>query len=128
MASAIVSAEFLVENVTRKIVMAERVGMAASTETRRQGLLASPGLEDSSGLWIAPCEAVHTFGMAFSIDVVFLDRDFRVCKLKQKVGPGRIALSWRAASALELAAGRIQSTGTSEGDQLTFRRRSPATA
>lgn len=116
-------AEFRVENLTQKIVLAESVAVAGDSRSRRKGLLGTTELDNTCGLWIAPCEAVHTFGMHFAIDVIFLDRDFRVCKIRSAVAPGRIAVSFRAASALELVAGQAASAWTSVGDQLSFRRR-----
>jgi len=50
-------------------------------ETRRErarGLLGRSDLPPHEGLLLERCRSIHTFGMRFSIDVVLLDRDFRV--------------------------------------------------
>ena len=73
-----------------------------------------------SGLWIAPCEAVHTFGMKFPIDVVFLDRHNRVNGLRVSLRPRRIAVCLSAHSVLELPEGAIGRTCIELGDHLEF--------
>ncbi len=48
-------------------------------------------LEPGTGLWIAPCEAVHSFGMKFAIDLVYLDRKKRVRKIRREMVPRRLS-------------------------------------
>jgi hypothetical protein len=81
-------------------------------------LLGCDGLEPGEGLWIAPCESVHTFFMRFSIDLVYLDRKGCVRKLRCAVGPWRLSACLTAYSVLELPAGTIRATGTERGDRL----------
>jgi uncharacterized membrane protein (UPF0127 family) len=78
------------------------------------------GLEDGSGIWIAPCEAIHTFGMNMPIDVVFLDRHFKVRKLSSSLVPRRISVCLSAASVLEISKGAISKSLTQVGDRLSF--------
>ena len=92
--------------------------MAATSEERRTGLLRHTGLEKDEGLWIAPCEAVHTIGMKFPIDVLFLDKKRKVLKIVKNMKKWRMAACLRAHSALELQAGRSEATGTKAGHQL----------
>ena len=101
-------------------VLADRAGVANTSATRRTGLLKHSKLEPGEGLWIAPSEGVHTFGMKFSIDVVFLSKSKKVLKVRPNMVRARIALSLRAHSVLELPAGTLESTGTIPGDQLVF--------
>ncbi len=109
-----------VRNLTRDTVVAESAGVATNSRERRTGLLKHTSLPDGEGLWIAPCEAVHTFGMKFPIDVVFLDRKLRVVKVRANVPRGRIAIALTATSVLELPAGMAERTGMTRGDQLQF--------
>ena len=109
-----------VSNPGRARVLADRAGIADTSAKRRTGLLKHSGLEPGEGLWIAPCEGVHTFGMKFPIDVVFLDRKKRVLKIRPNMVRGRIAFSLRAHSVLELPAGTVMATDTQVGDQLEF--------
>jgi hypothetical protein len=72
------------------------------------------------GLWIVPCEAIHTFRMKFLIDAVFIDRAHRVRKIYAGLRPWRIAACLSADSVLELPAGVSSDSGTTVGDQLEF--------
>ena len=85
---------------------------------RRTGLLKHTGLAPGEGLWIVPCEGIHTFLMKFAIDVVFLNKKRMVLKIRPSMGRRRIAFSLRAHSVLELPSGRLAETGTQRGDQL----------
>ena len=109
-----------VRNLTRNCVLAEAVEVADTSRKRRTGLLKQQSLPRSEGLWIAPCEAVHSIGMKFAIDVLFLDRHKKVLKIRQDMAPGRLALCLRAHGVLEVAAGAAAATGTAVGDQLEF--------
>ena len=114
------SPKLRIANLTRGTVVADRADFADTGAKARTGLLKHSGLEPGEGLWIAPCEAVHTFGMRFPIDVVFLDRDKKVVKMRAQLVPRRIAVAFRASSVLELPAGRLAETETQCGDQFEF--------
>jgi uncharacterized protein len=94
--------------------------LAGTSALRRKGLLGIDRLPHSTGLWIAPCEAIHTFGMKMPIDALFLDRYFQVRKLRPNMAPSRISVCMRADSVLELQAGTVARTGTALGDRLRF--------
>jgi uncharacterized membrane protein (UPF0127 family) len=81
-------ARFQVSNLTRHTVLATSLELADSGSRRNKGLLGRQGLAPGEGLWIVPCEAVHTFGMKFPIDLVYLDRGKRVKKLRNSVPGG----------------------------------------
>lgn len=112
-------------NVTRGAMLADRADIADTSAKRRQGLLKHSGLAPGEGLWIVPCEGVHTFAMKFPIDVVFLNKKRRILKIRPNMGRARIALSLRAHSVLELPAGRLAETGTQKGDILELEKYSP---
>lgn len=109
-----------VRNQTKSTIVADRADIADTSAKRRRGLLKHNGLEPGEGLWIAPCEAVHTIGMKFAIDVLFLDRKRKVLKVKPAMKRGRIAACLWAHSVLELPSGMAASTQTTVGDQLEF--------
>jgi uncharacterized protein len=94
--------------------------MADSSEKRRTGLLKHASLEPGQGLWIVPCESVHTFFMKFPIDLVYLDKKRKVRKVRNAVPPWRLSACWTAHSILELPAGTIEQTGTRIGDELVI--------
>jgi uncharacterized membrane protein (UPF0127 family) len=109
-----------VTNTTRGTMLADRADIANTSAKRRTGLLNHSGLAPGEGLWIVPCEGVHTFFMKFPIDVVFLNKKRKVLKIRPNMGRRRIALSLRAHSVLELPAGRLAETSTQAGDVLEF--------
>ncbi len=113
-------AKLRVANQTKGQVLADRADIANTSAKRRTGLLKHTGLEPGEGLWIAPCEGVHTFGMKFPIDVLFLNREKKILKALPDMVKGRIAFSLLAHSVLELPAGTLARTGTAAGDQLEF--------
>jgi uncharacterized protein len=109
-----------VSNLTRQTVIAQNIEVADRASTRRKGLLGRNNLSAGEGLWIIPCESVHTFFMRFSIDLVYLDRALKVTKIRSNVPPWRLSACLSAHSVIELAPGTIQTTQTREGDQLEF--------
>ena len=69
------------------------------------------------GLWIVPSYGVHTIGMLFSIDIVFLDRSNHVVHIEEHVRPFRISkVILKADSVLELPPHTIFRTRTHVGD------------
>ena len=114
--------KLLVRNATRGVVLADSAGIADTSKTRRTGLLKHSKFEPGDGLWIVPCEAVHTFGMNFPIDVLFLSKKRKVLKIRKNMVSRRMAMCWRASSVLELPAGTADATGTAPGDDLELTR------
>ncbi len=112
--------EYVVLNQDRGNWLGTRVRVAGTASTRRKGLLGVREMQEGDGVWIAPCEAVHTFGMQLPIDVIFLDRSYRVRKLVSHLTPSRLAVCFSAHSVLEVKAGAIAATGVQVGDSLAF--------
>ena len=111
-----------VQNSTKGVSLGEGIAVASDSKTRRTGLLKHQQLAPGEGLWIVPCEAVHTFGMNFSIDVVFLSRSKKILKVRKSMPVRRVSMCLRAHSVLELPAGMLDETGTGVGDQLELER------
>jgi uncharacterized membrane protein (UPF0127 family) len=110
---------FVVRNRTRGATLASHVELADSPRARRRGLLKRDKLNPGQGLWIFPTQAIHTFGMRFPIDVVFIDRQLRVKRIYHRLAPFRLtSLVWSAQSVLELPSGSLAGTNTSVGDEL----------
>jgi uncharacterized protein len=114
------SARLKILNLTRQSMLADCAEVADRGATRRKGLLGRDGLAAGEGLWIVPCESVHTFGMRFPIDLIYLDRDRKVKKVRSGVPPWRLSACLSAHSVLELVTGTIGMTQTRPGDQLEF--------
>jgi uncharacterized protein len=109
-------------NVTRNAEVAGNVGMANNSSRRRTGLLKHTALPEGDGLWIVPCESVHTFAMKFPIDVIYLNRKQVVVKIRANMVRSRISFCLRAHSVLELPAGWAAKVGLQVGDQLEVRK------
>ncbi|CAB3755175.1 DUF192 domain-containing protein [Paraburkholderia humisilvae] len=95
-----------------------RVKIAASAPERMRGLLGRGQLADDEALLLVPCRSVHTFGMRFPIDVMFVDRLWRVVAIHRRVPPARMLFSLRAARTLEMSAGMTDVLSITIGDQL----------
>lgn len=115
-----------VRNLTRQTVLARELEVAGSAAARSKGLLGRDGLAPGTGLWIAPCESVHTFFMRFPIDLVYLDRKNCVRKVRHAVGAWRASACLTAHSVLELPAGTARASRTERGDTLEFTPVNPA--
>jgi hypothetical protein len=108
-------------NRTKQTFLADRVEVADSMLTRLVGLLGRRSLAPGGGLWIFPSRGIHTWGMVFDIDVVFLDRDLRVVALRELVRPFSItSINLSAESVIELPAHTIFKSRTEIGDQIVI--------
>jgi uncharacterized protein len=114
-----------VRNQSKNTLLADRADIADTSVKRKIGLLKHTKLEKGEGLWITPCEAVHTIGMKFPIDIVFLNKKRRVVKVRGAVPKWRIAGSLWAHSVLELPSGMAAATQTVKGDQLELEKYEP---
>ncbi len=95
------------------------VRVAESGWDRTRGLLGRPALQGSEGLFITRCSSVHTVGMRYAIDVVFLDRAGCVLRVVAGLAPMRMAMCGKAASVLELASGQALALRVREGLRLS---------
>jgi uncharacterized membrane protein (UPF0127 family) len=109
-----------IRNTTRETLVAEAAEIADTPRARTVGLLKRTSLEPGEGLLITPCEGIHTFGMKFAIDVVFVSGKKKVMKVRPAMPRSRISLCLLAHSVIELPAGTAARTGTVKGDQLQF--------
>ena len=101
-----------------------RIQRATSFTNRRVGLLNSPGLALDQGLLLDPATMVHTRGMPFPIDIVFLDRAGKVLAVTQDVAPDvkRLKGPRGTRRILELAAGAVGRAVTLQvGDRVEVR-------
>ncbi len=106
-------------NRTRNTVLVENGQVAATAWTRLRGLLGHKPLLPGEGLLLRGEKAIHTFGMGFPIDVLFLDRAGCVKHLIPTMVPLRTSpFVSAAADVLELSAGTIARTDTALGDLI----------
>lgn len=85
--------------------------MATSPRLRLLGLAwLDPDLAPA-GLLIPRCRSIHTFGMRFRIDVVFLGQGGRVIRVVEAVGRGRLLAESAATGVLEIGGGTVAERG-----------------
>lgn len=88
---------------------------------RTGGLLKLPILTKNQGLLIYKCNSIHTFGMTYSLDIVYLNRHLKVVKLIENIKPKRMSLCLRAKHTLELLTGEISRLHIREGMTLSHK-------
>ncbi len=93
---------------------------AFRTLQRLRGLLGRPPLKTHEALLLRPCNQIHTFGMRYALDLVFLDREGLIVKCVAGLPPRRMAVSRRAIQVIEMPAGSLQRTGLCPGEKLSW--------
>ena len=83
-----------------------KVLVTESVIERNKGLF-SADISEIDGLWITPCNSIHTFAMKYNIDLVYLNRMNQVIKLIHNIVPWRMSFSFYAKSVIELHSGTI---------------------
>lgn len=77
------------------------IEVADTTFSRIKGLMFKK--EITKGLWITPCNSIHTFFMTKNIDVLYLDKEGKIIKIVTNMKPWRIGpIIWKAKSVVEL--------------------------
>lgn len=100
-------------------LIVDHLEQATSLFERGKGLLGRHDLEEKQGLWIKPCNNIHTFFMKFKIDCVFLDERLVIQRIASNMKPFRVAGPvWKARSVIEFKAGTAEKAGLAVGDQL----------
>lgn len=113
---------YCVFNQTRESFLSLGVTRADNHLTRLKGLLGRFKLRSDEGLWIVPSWGIHTIGLLFPIDLIYLDEDCRVIHLVEHLGTFRIGpIRIKSASVLELPTRTIYSSQTQIGDRLLIR-------
>lgn len=96
------------------------VSITETTKERMRGLLGRDGLAHDEALLLGHCWSIHTFGMRFAIDVLFLDSHQRIVAIHHEVPKRRMLLNLRATQTLEMSAGAARLHGLRVGAPLAF--------
>lgn len=108
-------------NLTRQELVVEHLAVADKFGSRFWGLMGKKELKKDAGLLLKPCSAVHTWFMKFPLDLIFLDREYRVVKMVEKLPPFWGADGGpKAQIVLELPGGKIAEKRVFLGDQLAL--------
>lgn len=95
------------------------VTIADTHFSRLKGLLGRIRLRSDEGIWVVPSLGVHTLGVLFPVDLIYLDADYRVIYLVESLGSFRIGpIRPKCASVLEVPPRTIYSSQTQVGDQM----------
>jgi uncharacterized membrane protein (UPF0127 family) len=106
-------------NRTRESFLGLRVAHANTVLRRLKGALGKLRLEPDDGIWLIPSRGIHTIGMMFAIDLIYLDAENRVIHLIEHLGPFRVSpIKIKCFSVLELRPRAIYASNTQIGDQL----------
>ncbi|HUZ48942.1 MAG TPA: DUF192 domain-containing protein [Candidatus Dormibacteraeota bacterium] len=109
------------ENQATGEVVARKVLAPKGWCGRNLGLLTRSSIDADEGLWINRCFGIHTIGMRFPIDVVFLDDAFRIVSIRRDVRPGCLAVAQaNATHVVELRAGTCEEFDMLCGDRMRF--------
>jgi uncharacterized membrane protein (UPF0127 family) len=106
-------------NATRSAPLCNACEEANTAQKQRNGLLGKTSLQPGEGMLIPWTDSVHTYGMQFPIDLLFLDGAV-IIDCVSDFAPGGQAKRDGAKAVLELPAGMIEATGTQKGDSLAF--------
>ena len=110
---------YCVFNKTRESFLSLSVAAADTHLKRLRGLVGRLRLRSDEGIWVIPSQGVHTIGVLFAIDLIYLDSQNRVIQLVESFGTFRIGpIRSNCASVLELPTRTIYSSQTAVGDEL----------
>ena len=108
-------------NKTQGVTLGNRVQVASSFWTRAKGLLGRRRLAPGEGLLLYPCRGIHSYGMRFDFDAIYLNRDYEVIHIIERMRPNRRGPMLKDAYAiLELPAGSVAATATVIGNRLAI--------
>jgi uncharacterized membrane protein (UPF0127 family) len=108
-------------NATKKTVISDNCHFANTVLKRVVGLLNRGRLDKGEGLLLDRCYGIHTFGMRFPIDVLFLDKDLCVIRVVKALPPYRTCVVKKSIYVLEVPVGALDASRTGEGDQIQIR-------
>ncbi|SHH95329.1 DUF192 domain-containing protein [Clostridium grantii] len=109
------------KNLTNNKIIAHNVIEADSFFKRLKGLMFTKVLSPQSGMFIHPCNGIHTFFMNYVIDVLYLDPNNKIIAIDEKMKPSRFGkIHKKAVAVVELSEGMIEETQTKVGHVVEF--------
>ena len=102
-------------------VIVENLRVANKPWSRICGLLFKPALTSNQGLALIPCNSIHSLGMRYAIDVIYLDKKNRVVKCSSDFKPNSLGpVVFKSRAVIEMPAGKLRGLDIQIGDQLNF--------
>jgi uncharacterized protein len=110
-----------IENTTRQSTIASNIKIATNFFSRMRGLIGSKPLEPGHGFVIPHCKGVHTFGMTFPLDIIFVDSSNQVVGIEEHILPNKTGHVFMSAKqVIECPVGTILRSGTRLGDHVSI--------
>jgi uncharacterized membrane protein (UPF0127 family) len=108
----------MIYNLTSKKCLSRQPVFAEAFFTRCRGMIGRD-FQGFDAMVFNRCNAIHTLFMRIPLDVVFIDRQNRICAMRQSLPPWKLLVrAARAYAVIELPAGAIAQTGAMLGDVL----------
>lgn len=108
-------------NNTNLVLISDKIKLAEDFFSRLFGLIFKKELINDEGLLFENCNSIHTLGMRYYIDVIFLNRSDEIIAIFHSLKPFRFTPFLNGASkVLEFKSGFIKSTSLKVGDKLNF--------
>jgi uncharacterized membrane protein (UPF0127 family) len=102
-------------------VLLHNVRSASTFFGRLFGLMMKKNLGVDDGIYLSPCNQIHTFMMRFRIDAIFLSSENEVLHIENSMKPCKISRLVRgAAGVLETASGFASNVDIRVGDKVSF--------
>lgn len=112
--------EQLLMDAESQRILIRNLRIADSWQSRTRGLLDTAELNRGEGLLLTPCNSIHTFGMSYALDIVYVGYDRRIVRCLHQVPPRRVSFEWRARAVIELKAGEAHRLGLFRGQKLCW--------
>jgi len=104
-----------------EVVLADQIKIAESFSEKLVGLLRDKALDSQQGLLLSGCKQVHTFGMKFPIDVIFLSKEGQILHIENDLLKGKVSKNVKKAFySLELKSGFAKEHNLMVHDQINF--------
>ncbi len=101
--------------------IAEKIEIADGFFSRLKGLLNKQDLDDNEGLLITPCNQIHTLGMKFNIDAIFISKSGEIVYIQENMEPGNVSKRvLQSHQVLELKSGAIKDNDIEIGNKIAF--------
>jgi len=110
----------VIYNNTKKTLIAGKTKIADNFISRLKGLLETDSMDEGTAMVIRPCNSIHTIGMKYPIDVLFLDKHDKIIKIERNMQSCKFAFCRKASYVIELPSGTAKKSGTTDGDMITF--------
>lgn len=107
-------------NKTNNSCIASNAIVAKTFFQRLIGLISRDSISAEEALIFYGVSSIHMFFMRFPIDVLYLDKEMKVLKIKHSLLPWKMSYCPGARITIELSAGKAKSTLVKAGDTLEF--------